>query len=153
MNAVPSLPRTICPACAKPLVCWPRTGSIYYCHHCERPLARYPTSWSPRIYRIMPFFDVARVMVTIGGGSALLWLLLVGGSTGAIAVTIAVMLAIFGASDATDGYLAIKTRIDRGRSGVLEGDKARTRGWAKMVFGGATCLVGAIGLIAVRALA
>ena len=150
MNAHTALPRTTCPSCAQPLKWWPRNWILYHCHACQRPLARYPASLTPRIYRIVPLFPVLRAVSTVISVVVLTGLLVTSASTSAIVWVVAIQLALFGATDAAEGYISVRTGIAPRRGKLETGSRAKTIGWVSAVFGGVTCFVAALGLIIAR---
>ena len=148
MNMIRTLPRATCPYCDQVLEPWPHNWVIYFCHRCERPLGRFRASTRERVYRIVPLFELARIAATLIAVTGFTLLIIQNGSHHQIIPVIAVPLAIYGATDVADGYLALSSRIEKTWKTIHKGPSAKRRGIAKTIFGGVTCLIALIGFAA-----
>jgi hypothetical protein len=150
MNMV-SLPRPACPYCTQSLVMWPRATPFYHCHKCQRPLARYPLQRSPRIYRIFSVIAAAKGITAATGALALFAMIALHMPLPGLGIAVAIQLAIYGATDITDGVLGLGSNVDRSARSVRVGSSARRWAWAKIVFGATNCALAAFGFLVVEA--
>ena len=148
MNMLAGVPSAACPYCAKPLGRWPEPQLVHRCAACTRPLGRIRMSRKVPLYRIMPMFDLTKVLGTAIALSGMLLMILDPSGMRAFVVLIAFALATYGLTDICEGVLASCTGIDRTARKMRTGTAAKRIGWAKAGFGVATLSVAIMGIFA-----
>lgn len=137
-------PGTSCPYCLARIASWPERNPIHGCTTCLRPLLIHRATWrAPRLYRITPLFHVAKQITAL---AALAILIAIAFDLVTIRTLFSAVIITFfvnGSMDAADGYLGIKTRIDRSWNKLTSTDKVIAQAGLK-VFVGALLLLAAL---------
>lgn len=148
MNMMDRFGLTPCPYCSAGMLPWTPGKRVHHCGRCQRPLAIYRGLLKRDRFRIIP------VYAAVHATAALLFVVAVGvalmgaGEVRHIFLAIAFPLALFGASDVADGYLSIRTGINKTLGRVRRGGVARAFGAGTILFGLAGCVIAAIGIAA-----
>lgn len=151
MNMMDRFGLTRCPYCSNGMLPWTPGKRVHHCERCQRPLAIYRSLLRGRRFRITPLYAAVHATAAILAFLAMAVVLVVGGNPRHIIAAIAFPLALFGASDVADGYLSVRTGVNRTFGRVRLGRGARALGIATILFGLAGCLVAAIGIVAYTA--
>ena len=147
MNMI-SLPRPTCPYYGEDMRRWPLGQHTLTCDTCRRPIVRYLSSPTRRIFRLRPLYAVIHIigLAILVIGFATVWL--AGFPPRAIIPVIAVPMVIFAASGIADGWLSWRTGIDRAGQKLRKGGGAKVIGLGRVAFGVAGIVVATIGLLA-----
>ncbi|QNE07717.1 hypothetical protein [Croceicoccus marinus] len=100
------------------------------------------------LYRVMPMFDLTKILGTAIALSGMLLMILDPSRMRAFVVLIAFALATYGLTDICEGVLASRTGIDRTARKMRTGTAAKRIGWVKAGFGLATLSVSIMGILA-----
>ena len=113
MNMLTGVPAANCPYCTKPLGRWADAHLVHRCAGCDRPLGRVRVSRSVRLYRIMPMLDVTKILGTVLALSGMVLMVVDPALVKGFVLLIAFALMTYGLTDVFDGWLSVRTRIDR----------------------------------------
>lgn len=132
-----------------PLPDWPGTRRLFGCSTCLRVLT-FVRDRSPEGARIVPLFDLVRYLVTFSGAVTLFYALFSNQTVGTVVTVISTMLAIYGATDFTNGLCTLRSGIDRTfRKLREESTAAVSLGLARLVFGALTVWLAMVGFLIV----
>ena len=147
MNMMAGISAAQCPYCGDNLGQWVEPRSTHICASCERPLGRMRASRKVRLYRIMPMFNLTRIAGTVITIVAIISAIATQGKMAEAVLMIALALGIYGLTDIADGWLAVKSKIDRLGSTFRQGRSAQRIGWMKLLFGLATIAIALLGIM------
>lgn len=147
MNMLTGVPAANCPYCTKPLGRWADAHLVHRCAGCDRPLGRVRVSTSVRLYRIMPMLDVTKILGTVLALSGMVLMVVDPALVKGFVLLIAFALMTYGLTDVFDGWLSVRTRIDRTARKMRTGAAARRAGLAKILFGFLTLTVAIMGIV------
>jgi hypothetical protein len=147
MNMLTGVPAANCPYCTKPLGRWADEQLVHRCAACDRPLGRVRVSRSVRLYRIMPMLDVTKILGTVLALSGMVLMVVDPALVKGFVLLIAFALMTYGLTDVFDGWLSVRTRIDRTARKMRTGAAARRAGLAKILFGFLTLTVAIMGIV------
>lgn len=116
------------------------------CDVCRRPLLLLPSTQRFR-FKILSLIDVAKVLLLPVAGGAIIAFAMGNLSSDGFARIEALMLLAWGVIDIVDGTAGIETNVDRVRRKVRSDIVARRSSISKLLFGGASAALGAVGLI------
>lgn len=145
-----AMPAAACPYCERPLGSWHIHHPVHSCAACQRPLGRLLMTANPRVYRVFSLLGWVKGATALGGALVLLFLLVSHWPISSIALAVAFQLALYAATDVTDGVLGLQTCIDRSGRTVREGGDAKRRAWGKLAFGAANGAVALVGLLVAK---
>ena len=147
MNMLTGVPAATCSYCTKPLGRWDDAHLIHRCAACDRPLGRIRTSRTVRLYRVLPMLDVTKIFGTVLALSGMLLMVADPALIKAFVLLIAFALMTYGLTDIFDGWLSVRTQIDRTARRMRTGAPARRVGWGKILFGMLTLSVAIMGIV------
>ena len=139
-------PHPRCAYCRDMMTAWPRGAFVSTCNVCRRPLLLLPSRHRSR-FKVLSLIDVAKVMLFPVIGGAIIAFGMGNLSSGGFARIVALMLLAWGVIDIVDGRAGIETNVDRVRRKVRADIAARRSSISKLLFGGASAALGAVGLI------
>lgn len=91
--------------------------------------------------------DVTKILGTVLALSGMVLMVVDPALVKGFVLLIAFALMTYGLTDVFDGWLSVRTRIDRTARKMRTGAAARRAGWAKILFGFLTLAVAIMGIV------
>ena len=140
-------PGTSCPYCHARIASWPERIPVHGCQTCLRPLLIHRATWrSSHLYRITPLFHIAKQITAIAALAILAAIAFDLVTIRTVFSAIIITFFINGSMDAADGYLGIKTRIDRSWNKLTSADRVIAQAGLKVFVGAVLLLAAMFGL-------